>query len=211
MYLFERESVQDGKSLHRIIEIQRKMGGCFSSKISKMEVTLKTIRVVHMDGLLEDYEEPATVDQVINNFPKHFVCTPIQILQNGLIPLKPDYQLKTGQIYFLLPNYTLKFDASPMDLTSLTRKLTNIAKTGRCLVKSVPTSPSASPLWDPKVKSPNRFLECRMCGVGGVENMGNTVKLPQWKPNLATIREKSFNRRNESIGDGHFGSFHVVE
>ncbi|MFS7934830.1 hypothetical protein Hanom_Chr05g00396271 [Helianthus anomalus] len=184
------------------------MGACFSSK---MEVTSKAIRVVHLDGSLEHYDDPATVDQVINNFPKHFLCTPIQILQDGLVPLKLDHQLEAGQIYFMLPNSTLKFNASPMDLTSLTRKLTNIAKNGRCAcpAKLVSVSPSASPSWDPKASSPNRFLDQRFGG--GVKDVGNTRKSPQWKPNLATISERSLNQRNVCLGDEHFGNFHVVE
>lgn len=164
---------------------------------------MKTIRVVHMDGSLEDYQDPATVDQVIINFPKHFLCTPIQILQDGLIPLKLDHQLKAGQIYFMLPNSTLKFNASPTDLISLTRKLTNIAKTGQCLAKLVPTSPLASPLWDLKARSPNRVLDDRRSCVGdGMEKMAGSVhKSPPWKPNLTMIRERSANQRDEPFGD----------
>ncbi|KAL8191551.1 hypothetical protein R6Q57_028282 [Mikania cordata] len=162
------------------------MGACFSSKT---ELTSKAIRVVRLDGSLEDYDGPATVNQVINNFPKHFLCNPIQILQDGLVPLRLE-QLKMGQIYFMLPVYTLKFNASPMDLTSLTRKLTNIAKTGRCPAKpSDPINPSASPLRGPKDRSLNRFD--RRCG-GRVENMGNTGETPRWKPILAPIGETSF-------------------
>ncbi|KVI11855.1 Protein of unknown function DUF4228 [Cynara cardunculus var. scolymus] len=186
------------------------MGACSSCKRSKTRVPLKTIRVVQMDGSLEDYQDPATVDQVIINFPKHFLCTPIQILQDGLIPLKHDHQLKTGQIYFMLPNSTLKFNASPMDLVSLTKKLTKIAKTSRCLPKLVPTSPLASPLWDPKARSPNRGLALRCVG-DGMEKMAVSVpKSPPWKPNLTMIRERSVDQRGESLGDEHFGDFDHV-
>ncbi|KAK1420874.1 hypothetical protein QVD17_22802 [Tagetes erecta] len=161
------------------------MGACFSSK---MEDTSKVIRVVHLDGSFEHYDEPAIVNQVINNYPKHFLCSPIQILQHGLVPLMLDQQLKTGQIYFMLPNSTLKFNASPMELTSLTRKLTNIAKTGRCPAKSVPLSHSAKTVWDQRVTSSNKFLGQR-CGAGVVECVGNTHNSTPWKPVLATIRE----------------------
>ncbi|KAL4571198.1 hypothetical protein LXL04_017951 [Taraxacum kok-saghyz] len=168
--------------------------GCFiSCKRSKKEINLqKTIRVVHMDGLLEEYEDPATVEQVITNFPKHFLCTPIQILQDGLVPLKLNHQLENGQIYFMLPNSTLNFNASPMDLTSLTRKLTSIAKTSRCVVatKSIPSSPSASPSWASESNSPNRFLDRRYGGSGTQEEMLLlSPKSPQWKPILDPITE----------------------
>ncbi|XP_071694400.1 uncharacterized protein [Rutidosis leptorrhynchoides] len=164
------------------------MGACFSSKQSKPKVTSKTIRVVHMDGTLEDYEDLTTVDQVINNFPMHFLCTPIQILQNGLLPLKPDHQLKTGKIYFVFPNSTLRFNATPDDLTSLTKKLTNIAKTGKCLAKSVPISPSASALCSPQATTKNHFFDRKLSDYEEARLL-NSPKLPLWKPILDTIME----------------------
>ncbi|CAI9298078.1 unnamed protein product [Lactuca saligna] len=164
------------------------MGACFSYKRSNKKVTTKTIRVVQLDGTLEDYEDPATVEQVISNFPKHFLCTPIQILQDGLVPLKLDHQLETGQIYFMLPISTINFNASPMDLTSLTRKLTNIAKTSRYPTKSISTRPSTSSLCASKPNSPNRFLD-RRHGETQEECLLNLPKSPLWKPILATITE----------------------
>ncbi|KAK9055278.1 hypothetical protein SSX86_026360 [Deinandra increscens subsp. villosa] len=159
--------------------------GCFSSKRSKTEVSPKTIRVVHLDGSLQDYENPATVDQVITNFPMHYLCTPVEILQSGLVPLQLNHQLKTGQIYFILPNSTLKFNTCPDDLTSLTRKLMNIAKTSRsCPPKLVSRSPSASP----QGTSESKFVD-RRYGEFGEVRMLNSPKSPQWKPVMDTIIE----------------------
>ncbi|GJS93619.1 hypothetical protein Tco_0800587 [Tanacetum coccineum] len=165
------------------------MGACSSCKRSKPEVAFTTIRIVHLDGYLENYEDPATVDQVINNFPKHFLCTPLQVLQNGLVPLSHDHQLKTGQIYFILPNSTLRFNDSPQDLTSLTRKLTKIAKTGQCPFKTTKRSPSsASSLPTPQATSPRPCLDSRF-GNNGEDIMLNSPKSPQWIPVLDTIIE----------------------
>ncbi|KAI3811473.1 hypothetical protein L1987_21197 [Smallanthus sonchifolius] len=168
------------------------MGTCFSSKRSKTEVKTEIIRVVHLDGSLQDYENPATVDQVISNFPMHYLCTPVEIYQSGLVPLELNHQLKTGQIYFILPNSTLKFNTSPDDLTTLTRKLMNIAKTGRsCPAKSVSRSPSASPLCSPQRTSRSKFLRLdRRCGDNnGQVSMLSSPKLPLWKPVMDTIIE----------------------
>lgn len=163
-----------------------KMGARFSCKSTESDATLPMrIRVVHLDGSLEDYEEPATVDQVVSNFPKHFLCTPIEIIQSGLVPLSLDYPLRLGQIYFMLPNSTLRFNASPVDLASLTKRLMNIAKTGRYSVKSVPTSPSASPLCSPQPRSPSRSFGRRCDEVGE----GSMIKSLRWKPILTAITE----------------------
>ncbi|KAL9997512.1 hypothetical protein Hdeb2414_s0024g00649361 [Helianthus debilis subsp. tardiflorus] len=165
------------------------MGICFSSKRSKPVVASEIIRVVHMDGSLQDYEDPATVDQVITNFPMHYLCTPVEIFQSGLVPLQLNHKLKTGQVYFVLPNSTLKFNTCPDDLTILTRKLMNIAKTGKsCPAKSVPRSPSASPLRSPQGTSQSKFLD-RRCGDQGEVIMLNSPKSPMWKPVMDTIVE----------------------
>nr|GEZ17269.1 hypothetical protein [Tanacetum cinerariifolium]GEZ28944.1 hypothetical protein [Tanacetum cinerariifolium] len=164
------------------------MGACSSCKRSKTEAAFTTIRIVHLDGYLENYEDQATVDQVINNFPKHFLCTPLQVLQNGLVPLNHDHQLKTGQIYFILPNSTLRFNDSPQDLTSLTRKLTKIAKTGQCPFKTTKRSPSASSLPTPQATSPRPCLDSRL-GNNGEDIMLNSPISPQWIPVLDTIIE----------------------
>ncbi|GJU99386.1 hypothetical protein Tco_1328657 [Tanacetum coccineum] len=162
------------------------MGAQLSCKTSESEVIrFNKIRVVHMDGSLEDYEDPATVEQVITNFPKHFLCTPIEIIQSGLVPLKLDHHLKSGQIYFLLPNSTLKFNASPEDLASLTRKLINIAKTGRCCTKRVPTTP-ASAICNLQATSPSQFLDSRYGEIGEGVCM---LRSQRWKPILAAITE----------------------
>ncbi|KAK1420873.1 hypothetical protein QVD17_22800 [Tagetes erecta] len=160
------------------------MGAHFSCKSSGPDVTkLRKIRVVHLDGSLEAYEDPATVDQVVSNFPKHFLCTPMDIIQSGLIPLKLDHQLRPGQIYFMLPNSTLKFNASPVDLSSLAKKLMSIAKTGRFSAKSVPTSPLASPVCNrEQPTSPGHCFDRDI----REESM---MKSLRWKPNLGAITE----------------------
>ncbi|KAK9055280.1 hypothetical protein SSX86_026362 [Deinandra increscens subsp. villosa] len=163
------------------------MGARFSCKSSETVVLMPTkIRVVHLDGSLEDYEDPATVDQVVSNFPKHYLCAPIDIIQSGLVPLKLDHQLKPGQIYFMLPNSTLKFNVSPGDLASLTKKLMTIAKTGRCIARSVPASPSASPLCSRQPTSPSHSFERRFGDIIGEESM---IKSVRWKPDLGAITE----------------------
>lgn len=143
-----------------------------------------------MDGSLQDFENPATVDQVISNFPKHYLCTPVEIFQSGLVPLQLNHQLKTGQVYFMLPNSTLKFNTCPDDLTTLTRKLMNIAKTGRpCTVKSVSRSPLGSPLPSPQgTTNQSKFVD-RGCGDNGEVIMLHSPKSPMWKPAMDTIIE----------------------
>ncbi|KAI3754729.1 hypothetical protein L1987_54518 [Smallanthus sonchifolius] len=216
---------------------------------------LRTIRVVHFDGYIEDYESPASVNQVITIFPKHFMTTPIRLMQVGLVPLKLDTLLEPGKIYFLLPCSFIRFNESSSDLVCLTKKLTDIAKTrllkpkptllanpieqrlfkvslpSTSMVKDQPTTPSASP----KVKkSTQKSLTKSLSNISkpprvkpkpkpapesastddkessetsnngsnrGPNSMRKSTKGLSWKPLLATIRERSFNRRESDLRD----------
>lgn len=120
------------------------MGVCCFQERSREEPSLsRTIRVVHIDGLIEDFESPTTVNEIIGYFTRHFLTTPIQILQVGLIPLKNDTRLEPGRIYFLLPYAITRFNESSVDLLPLTKKLIKIAKTRKSIAKPAPRLPSS--------------------------------------------------------------------
>ncbi len=159
------------------------MGACFSCRSSP---AFKSIRLVHLNGFVEDFEQPVCVSQVTDKSPKHFVCTPAQLLSNCSKPLKPDTQLEAGKFYFLLPFSALQADVSPMDLASVVRKLTAVAK----------TSPMLSQHGSKPPTSPNRFMDPETPVVSYGAKRSSRVR--SWRPILDTIRERSFNRRSES-------------
>ncbi|KAI4381128.1 hypothetical protein MLD38_007236 [Melastoma candidum] len=130
------------------------------------------VRVVHLDGHVQHFPYPVTVAHLIGEAPRHVVCTPLQLLSSGFVPMKGDTLLQRGHVYFLLPYSALQADASPLDLSSLARKL--LAK-----AKGPP----------PDRKKPQNVGGGQERWVGGGRS---------WKPLLETIREKSFNRRSES-------------
>lgn len=191
------------------------MGGCFScSGSSSSPPTLEsaTVRVVHLNGYVEDFEQPVTVSQVTGKPSKQFVCTPAQLLSYGSKPLKHDTLLHPGQIYLLLPYSALQVDVSPVDLASMVKKLTAVAKRSRVNHQGMSTSPGASspvwyspaspgassPVWHSPARSPNRFF-------AEPDNISQRVcRTRPWKPILDPIRERSFNRRSESdLQAGH--------
>ncbi|XP_041018058.1 uncharacterized protein LOC121260297 [Juglans microcarpa x Juglans regia] len=182
------------------------MGACFSCRSSS--AVFKSIRVVHFNGFVEDFENPVSVCQVTGKPPKHFVCTPAQLLSTATATasasnlLKPDTQLEPGKLYFLLPYSTLQAEISPLDLASIAKRLTRVAKTNRSQAKSSRASPSISPYSSSPVlnspsRSPNRFgePEASMVALGATKR---SSRARPWKPILDPIRERSFNRRSES-------------
>ncbi|KAJ6363131.1 hypothetical protein OIU78_003334 [Salix suchowensis] len=90
------------------------MGCCLSCK-SSTEFT--NIRVVHLNGYVQEFQNPVSVSQVITGQSpsKNLVFTAAQLLSTESKPLNPDAQLETGQLYFLLPYSILQPDVSPVD------------------------------------------------------------------------------------------------
>jgi hypothetical protein len=179
------------------------MGGCFSSRSSS---TSKKIRLVHLSGYVEDFEQPISVNQVITsrNPPTHFVCTSLQLLSSCSKSLKGDAQLQPGNVYFMLPYSILQADVSPVDLASLAKRLTAKAKTskldGNKSLKT--TSPlinnqGLSNVWSSPSRSPGRVAVAEQFAMTYGER-SSTSRARLWRPLLDTIREKSFNRSNES-------------
>ncbi|KAI8571447.1 hypothetical protein RHMOL_Rhmol01G0121000 [Rhododendron molle] len=166
---------------------------------------LETVRVVHLNGYVEDFGYPVTASEVTGNPKRHFVCTRAQLASGGRSPLKPCTTLEPGNVYFLIPYSTIQSDVSPMDLAAIARKLNKIAKTSQSQASKSPlrnSKPVSSPVWTSPARSPNRFSwsptrsepECGLAAYG----LQRSPKARSWKPVLDTIREKSFGRRSES-------------
>lgn len=146
------------------------MGCCWSpcSSSSSSDSPIDKVRIVHLNGYIEDFTFPVTVSQIASQSTNHLVCTAAQLLVKGTSPLKPDALLQPGHIYFLLPFSALEADASPLELSSLVKNLTAKANTSS-ICRKYQTSSS------------------RLC-----------PRKSSWRPILDTIREMSFNRRCES-------------
>ncbi|KAJ8634508.1 hypothetical protein MRB53_008775 [Persea americana] len=147
------------------------------------------IRVVHLSGYVEEFEEPITVRQVTGKPPiKHFVCSSANLLAFGSKPLSLDAHLESGHLYFLLPHSIFQSDSSPVDLVSLATRLTAVAmrcgpspKSSPCRTITFTKSSSSPSPSKPSIMSPS---------VGS-----------SWKPVLETIEEKSFDRRSDLSND----------
>jgi hypothetical protein len=154
------------------------MGCCLSCKSS---TEFNNIRVVHLNGYVQEFQNPVSVSQVTTgqSSSKNLVFTAAQLLSTESKPLKPDAQLETGQLYFLLPYSILQPDVSPVDFLALVKRLSSIAKSSKCCQTQDNSSGTTSLLGQ---SNP-------MCRLSGRRS---------WKPVLDTIREKSFNQRSES-------------
>ncbi|XP_044463526.1 uncharacterized protein LOC123194401 [Mangifera indica] len=172
------------------------MGSCFStsrkSPSSSSPTKFSNVRVVHLNGWVEDFDFPVSVSQLTGSPPKHFVFTAAQLLSSALKPLKPDTLLERGRLYFLVPSSTFQTDVSPADLVSVVKRLTAKAKSCKAEVNdkspgSGNTSPSSWSQYSSRVSPVVETYGFKYCS-----------RKEPWRPILDTIREMSFDRRSES-------------
>ncbi|KAK4769272.1 hypothetical protein SAY86_027422 [Trapa natans] len=180
------------------------MGSCISSssKSPLQDLPPNKVRIVHLDGLVEDFNHPVFVDQLITSKPpKHFICMPAQLLSSFSQPMAMNSKLEMGQLYFLLPFSTLQADISPVNLASLVKKLMEKANANRGAELKGPTRSPAGGfvgsglLMESRGKRSMRVYE---------PEVGSMVYLRpravrSWRPALDSIRESSFHRRSESV------------
>ncbi|XP_068638515.1 uncharacterized protein [Aristolochia californica] len=153
------------------------------------------VRVVHVSGFVEDFNEPVTVRDVVGDAepPIFFLCSTAHLLSFGTQPLRPEDVLQRGRFYFLIPHSIFQTDSSsPTDLVHLAARLSAIAKRSRRL-SAKSTLPGG--LFQPSAK---RIQPVAASGSSTFEvrNRGRlSCRVGSWKPILETIEEKAFERR----------------
>ncbi|KAK4274873.1 hypothetical protein QN277_018040 [Acacia crassicarpa] len=65
---------------------------------------LDLIRIVHLNGFVEELTGPITADEVLKANPSHVLTRPTsQGVVRRILVLSPETELKRGSIYFLIP------------------------------------------------------------------------------------------------------------
>ncbi|KAJ4963553.1 hypothetical protein NE237_023492 [Protea cynaroides] len=175
------------------------MGGCLSCR-SVPSASLDVIRVVHLSGLVENYDHPVTAGEITGKPPKYFLCSSTEYSFSCSQAFQPDFQLQRGQIYFLIPLSSLQWEASEVDFASLSTRLTKLAKRSG----SNSRQSHSNPVLERSKSAPERVLtseEDTSVGQKSVVTLDEekmSVRAGAWKPFLETINEKSFGRRSES-------------
>ncbi|KAI8015442.1 hypothetical protein LOK49_LG05G01485 [Camellia lanceoleosa] len=69
---------------------------------------LDLIRIVHLNGYVEEITRPITAGEVLKNNPNHILSKPSsQGVVRHILILSPDSELKRGNIYFLIPSSSM--------------------------------------------------------------------------------------------------------
>ncbi|KAK1270321.1 hypothetical protein QJS04_geneDACA005934 [Acorus gramineus] len=69
---------------------------------------LDVIRIVHLNGHVEEFSRPVPAGEVLKSHPGHVLSRPCsQGVARKILILSPDSELRRGQIYFLIPSASL--------------------------------------------------------------------------------------------------------
>ncbi|KAL3530946.1 hypothetical protein ACH5RR_010268 [Cinchona calisaya] len=130
---------------------------------------LDLIRIVHLNGYVEELTGPVTAGEVLKNNPNHVLSKPSsQGMVRRILILSPESELKRGSIYFLIPSSSLpekkKIPNLPKKSSKKSKKSSTDADADRC---------------DPKVTSNKKSSR----------RHGRRGRVGVWRPHLESISE----------------------
>jgi len=158
-------------------------------------VSPDAIRVVHLNGQLDEFPAQVSVKRVLQNHPRYFICCSRDLFAVNCRPLQPDEDLRLGELYFLLPLSILESDLSTENLVALAAKLCTAAR--KELSSTAQRRRSADSTCDLPGEAPSSMQEkfLRSCDDPEVKMAFREhliSKTRSWRPRLHTIQETGF-------------------
>lgn len=71
-------------------------------------VSPDVIRVVYLNGYVDEFPAPVRAKRLLQNHPEHFICTSRDLYGASYPALQPKEELQLGELYFLLPLLALQ-------------------------------------------------------------------------------------------------------
>ncbi|KAG6494119.1 uncharacterized protein LOC122000519 [Zingiber officinale] len=70
---------------------------------------LDVVRIVHLDGNVEEYSRPVHAGKILSANPHHVLTTPCSpgVASRKILIVSPETELKRGRLYFLIPGTSL--------------------------------------------------------------------------------------------------------
>ncbi|XP_016450249.1 uncharacterized protein LOC107775080 [Nicotiana tabacum] len=131
---------------------------------------LDLIRIVHLNGHVEEITHPITASEVLKNYPNHILTKPCsQGIIRRILILSPESELKRGSIYFLVTA-----NSSPEKKKINSNKSVSKNKSKKCHVSIPEIDRYLSDVTSEKKSSRRERRK------GAVE---------EWRPQLASISE----------------------
>lgn len=175
------------------------------------------LKIVHCNGLVDEFYMPVRVGELIVDYPDHFIChsSDLNILQN-VPPLPDDEEMEVGQVYFLLPRTSVECPLTDADVATLLSKaaITRKASYKDFDFKERPTLRTSKPqlemrqiaettqvtvsrefvlrlLEETRLKMQNMSFPSKVYG-SELHMQTPASTFTAWRPKLATIEEGNF-------------------
>ncbi|XP_076928146.1 uncharacterized protein LOC143592004 [Bidens hawaiensis] len=143
---------------------------------------LDLIRIVHLNGYVEEITRPVTAGEVLKNYPNHVLSKPCsQGVVRKILILSNGSELKRGSIYFLIPASSVPENKRNPDLKQ--RKKASNKKVATVAVDDVAGSN------DGVLVSSDVVVVAEKKKVGH-RRARRTVMAGEWKPHLESIFEE---------------------
>ncbi|ONK77217.1 uncharacterized protein A4U43_C02F4290 [Asparagus officinalis] len=146
---------------------------------------LDLIRIVHINGQVEEYSRPVTAQEVLEANPNHVITKP-SCSQGGaarkIMILSPGSELKRGSIYFLIP------------ASALPEKKRKKSPAGKRSPKgdveaSTTTTAAVREVDDQDVDQSTKDESTPKEGKGRGHHRRRSGRIAVWKPHLESIHE----------------------
>ncbi|KAD4584272.1 hypothetical protein R6Q59_036828 [Mikania micrantha] len=145
---------------------------------------LDLIRIVHLNGYVEEITRPVTAGEVLKNYPNHVLSKPCsQGVVRRILILSNGSELKRGSIYFLIPSSSIP-DKKRNTQQKECKKINKSVKTAVSRVSDVADTRETAVLnsSDVVVVSEKKKV--------GHRRARRTVQAGEWRPHLESIFEE---------------------
>ena len=134
---------------------------------------LDLIRIVHINGHVEEYGRPVAAREILEANPNHVISKPSsQGVSHRIVIVSPDAELKRGNIYFLIPASALPDKKRRKSHRRKSQKATGSA--AELLHKDIRVTEMEAPAEDKKE---------------GHHHHRKSRRVTVWRPHLESIEE----------------------
>ncbi|KAK4419879.1 hypothetical protein Salat_2400800 [Sesamum alatum] len=158
---------------------------------------LDLIRIVHLNGSVEEITGRVTAGEVLKNNPNHVLTQPCsQGMTRRILILSPESELKRGSIYFLIPASSLPAEKNNKILKKFSSCSSKKKSPPREVISSHPPekkSPEVISSHPPEKKSPTEVISSKSSEKKSSsrrrERSRSTSTGGLWRPTLESIAE----------------------
>lgn len=197
------------------------MGGCFSLLITsdmndnKLSAA-STANIITITGEFRQFVTPVSVSQVLEQIesssnPESFICNSDNLYYDETIPaLKPDQELQSGEIYFILPNSKLQYPLTASEMAGLAIKAsaalssnkTRRSRISPVLSMGVAENINENSVSDGVIKIKNKGDSHDKQYDIGISRSGSIRKLQRYSSQRVRLAARSFRLRLNTIYEG---------